>query len=106
MKFSVEKIIERIKSMLSSSELESLGITPQMVSNWKARNNTPKTESLYKIAKYLHVSMEWLLTGEESDNSLPPDIQKTVAKMLTLSPEQREPLNAIIMAQVEFWRNK
>lgn len=99
-------IIKRIKELLTPNELEKLGFSISTVSSWKQHNTIPKTESLYKIAKYLHVSMEWLLTGEESDNSLPPDIQKTVAKMLTLSPEQREPLNAIITAQVEFWRNK
>lgn len=106
MELSSEKIIERIKSLLSSSELESLGITPQMVSNWKARNNIPKTESLYRIAKYLGVSMEYLLTGEKESGALPDDIQKTVSKLLTLTTAQRAPLNAVIASQVEFWRNE
>lgn len=104
MEFSATLLINRIKTLCELKDLQNIGISPQLISNWKSRNSIPKADDLYKIAKFLNVSMEWLLTGENSNNELPPDIQKTVIKLLTLSEKQREPINAIIDGQVEYWK--
>ena len=104
MDFSADLIIKRIKERCELKELEQFDISVQTISNWKTRNSIPRSDDLYKIAKYLNVSMEWLLTGENPNNELPKDIQKSVAKMLTLSETQRESINMIINAQVEFWK--
>lgn len=105
MDFSSDLIIQRIKSICELKELEKLGISPQSISNWKTRNTIPKADDLYKIAKYLNVTMEWLLTGENPNTELPEDIQKSVTKLLTLTEKQREPINVLIDGQVNYWKN-
>ncbi|MBQ0112105.1 MAG: helix-turn-helix transcriptional regulator [Bacteroidales bacterium] len=71
MEFSANDIIERIKSKVSLKELEKIGFTPQNVSNWKTRNTIPRADDLYKIAQYIGVTVEWLLTGEtDKDDSV------------------------------------
>jgi len=105
MEFSAELIINRIKDLCELKELEKISISPQVVSNWKSRNTVPKADDLYRIAKYLNVTMEWLLTGENPNTELPEDIQKSVQKMLTLTEKQREPINVLIDGQVNYWKN-
>ena len=38
--------------------------------NWKTKNSAPSLEHLVKIAKFMDVSLDWLITGKEynSDN--------------------------------------
>lgn len=43
-----------------------LGLSSATVYTWEKRGTTPKAETLQKIAEYLGVSQEYLLTGEES----------------------------------------
>lgn len=106
MEFSAELIINRIKDLCELKELEKINISPQVISNWKSRNSIPKADDLYRIAKYLNVTMEWLLTGENPDTTLPKDIQKSVLKMLTLNEKQRKPINVLITSQVEYWQTE
>ena len=72
------KFIERIEAMgvQRKSISRDLGIPEQTISNWKTRDKAPKSEELFKIAKYLNVSMEWLLTGEERHDEIPADLLK------------------------------
>lgn len=105
MDFSANLMIERIKSKISLKELEHLDINSKKISAWKSRNSYPSSDDLYKIAKYLNVTMEWLLTGENPNTTLPEDIQKSVQKMLTLTEKQREPINVLIDGQVNYWKN-
>ena len=46
---------------------ESTGIKTSSLSGWKAGKFTPKQEKLKKIADYFGVSIEYLMTGEESE---------------------------------------
>ncbi len=44
---------------------EVTGISPSALANYK-KGRIPKSEELYKLAKYFHVTMEELLTGDAS----------------------------------------
>lgn len=44
------------------------GLTTATISNWKAGRYTPKADKLQKIADYFGVSVEYLLTGEETSS--------------------------------------
>lgn len=61
---------ERVESLrklsgLSQGKLEKeLGFSNGSVSKWK--NSTPTPERLQKLAEYFNVSVEYLMTGEES----------------------------------------
>ena len=105
MEFSANLMIERIKSLISLKDLEQFDINTKKISAWKTRNSYPSSDDLYKIAKYLNVTMEWLLTGKNQNTELPEDIQKSVTKMLTLTEKQREPINVLIDGQVNYWKN-
>ena len=83
MEFSATLLINRIKTLCDLKDLQKLGISPQLVSNWKSRNSIPKADDLYKIAiaileeakddKDLHkiisdfVSATAEMTGQEMD---------------------------------------
>lgn len=100
-------MIKRIEFFVPIKTLvEKLGFAQSTIATWKSRNSAPKSDDLYRIAKYLGVSMEYLLTGEKESGALPDDIQKTVSKLLMLTPAQRSPLNAVIASQVEFWKKE
>lgn len=43
-------------------------ITKSTLSDWKSGRCQPKQEKLQKIADFLNVSLEYLMTGEEKDN--------------------------------------
>lgn len=41
--------------------------SPQIYTNWKSRNSIPSADIAVKIAKYLNTTVEFLVTGTESD---------------------------------------
>lgn len=59
--------ILKTKNKKRSALAQYLNITPQSFTDWNKRGNFPKADMLYKIAQYLEVSMEYLITGTHSD---------------------------------------
>lgn len=70
---------EQIMYEIFSKLLQAHGITPYKVSketgvsqstlsDWKRGISTPKQDKLQKIADYLGVSLDYLMTGEEKEN--------------------------------------
>lgn len=97
MELNAIEIIERIKHHLSSKDLEVLGYSPQVITNWKARNTIPRSDDLYRIAKYIGVSMEYLLTGEDKNSELPPD-EIEILKNYRLLDESNKAMIQIMLA--------
>lgn len=61
------------------------GVTQTALSNWKNGRNTPSTQTLQKIADYFGVSIDYLMTGKESDKKEPqlnPKDQKDIENIL------------------------
>lgn len=64
--------IERIEMILEERDQKPyalckyLGINQSSYSTWKARNTPPPVRYVADIAKFLHVTTDYLLTGEES----------------------------------------
>ena len=69
------KIIERIFNILDEKGrkaqdlCELLDLRSSTISSWKTRNTNPPAEYLPAIARYLGVSLDYLMTGEESPAS-------------------------------------
>lgn len=42
-------------------------VTSHSMYDWIRRNTIPAADIVYKIAQYLNTTMEWLLTGKESN---------------------------------------
>lgn len=56
-----------IERNLKLSELaDNLNITRQILYYWKSGRSLPKADILLKIARYFDVSIEYLMTGEDS----------------------------------------
>lgn len=77
-------VYERIESLrnsrgISQGKLEKeLGFSNGSISKWK--NGTPKPERLQKLAEYFGVTMEYLMTGEEKEDSQEYYLNEETAK--------------------------
>lgn len=49
---------------------DSLKITPATVSGWNKPNRNPSSEYIVAIAKFLHVPIYYLLTGEDDSEAI------------------------------------
>ena len=82
------------------------GITTATISNWKAGRYVPKADKMKKIADYFDVTVEYLMTGEESkDYSAELSSVETLAAHFDgedLSEEEMEE----IMKYVEFVKSR
>lgn len=96
MDFQITDIIERIKKYTRLKDLEQIGMLPTLFSNWKIRNTIPRSDDLYKISKFIGVSMEYLLTGEDTPDNLSTNEKILFEKISKLSPEQQNALRIII----------
>lgn len=59
------------KHVKDADVARNTGIPKSTFSDWKSGKSTPKQDKLKKIAKYLEVSLEFLMTG--SDNKYSDD---------------------------------
>lgn len=85
---------ERIDELLKTKKLtqkdlcQGIGLASvQTYSNWKLRNSIPAADIAFKIAQYLNTTVEYLLTGSES-NILAEEnatLKETLAKINELS---------------------
>lgn len=92
------------KGILKADLLRDLNLNSGIISNWKARGNLPSVDVVIAIAKYFGVSVNFLLTNE--DTEIDDDIILVIAKLSQLSKEEREPIVEIINNQVDFWLKK
>lgn len=68
------EIIERISLLLTEREKTAydlckiIGVQQSTMSTWRSRKKNPPAELLPDIARYLGVSLDYLLTGEENSS--------------------------------------
>jgi transcriptional regulator with XRE-family HTH domain len=71
MEISGKAITERIDSVLKEKNLkrkavaDAVGISLQPFTSWTNRGSIPAADTAIKIARFLGVSVEWLVTGED-----------------------------------------
>ena len=72
--YVMNDLYTRIDTLLKERRLtqkdlsEYLGLSSvQRYANWKQRNTMPAADTALKIAQYLGISVEYLLTGTEKD---------------------------------------
>lgn len=70
-------ICERLFMLLEQSQDKSaadlcrvLGVNTSQTTNWKQRNTDPPAKYLMAICEYLGVSVEYLLTGQETSEDI------------------------------------
>ncbi len=68
------------------------GVTQTALSNWKSGRSTPTTKTLQKIADYFGVTIDYLMTGKESDfpkgKILTPKDERDIEKILDQTRDQ------------------
>ena len=68
-----EMFVSRINNLLEQHDksktqfYQDLGLPNNALTKWKY-NSVPNAETALNVAKYLHTTVEYLLTGEESDS--------------------------------------
>lgn len=103
------EFVERVDFLLKQrgetrvNIVNTLNIAKNSFNNWHTNGNIPPGNILYEIAKYLDVSMEFLLTGTESGCKTDDDITESVMKLKRLTQEQRKPVIELIKNQCDYW---
>lgn len=65
-------IVRRIDDLCNSHSIyryqlaEAIGINPSTIAVWSIRNSVPSADIAIAIARYFRVSVEWLITGEDT----------------------------------------
>lgn len=102
-------IVVRIDALLKQRKetrkilADVIGKNHQVFVDWKNRDISPTAIDLYKMAKHLGVTYDYLLLGKR--DQFPDDIAFTIAKLQTLTEEQRKPIIALIESQVDYWKD-
>lgn len=63
-----EKLLE-YKGVTAYQVCRATGLTTASISNWKAGRYTPKTDKMQKIADFFGVSIEYLMTGRDTEKT-------------------------------------
>lgn len=101
--------IERITKILDDRKisknkmLTDLGLAKNSFNNWVSRGTSPSIEAMRKIANYLCVSVDYLLTGTEKET--PPTDEQWERDLINdvsgLSPERRKQVKDFVAFQVQ-----
>ena len=100
------QIVERIDKSLHSKALTrvqlapQVGITPATISAWNTRGTIPAADVAIKIADFLGVSVEWLITGHDPEG-LTEDDRKILDMYHLLDERDREDVLGIIEGKLE-----
>lgn len=81
------------KNLKKSDLSKSIGLPDQTVRNWFGRESIPAADVCFKVAKYLGVTMEYLITGESEE---PKAFDPLIAKIQKLTPEQKEDIEDLV----------
>ncbi len=73
----IDELLEK-KGLKRADLCRGTGINESTIRNW-IRGTAPQVEPIYKIAKFLDVSMEWLVAGTAPD-SLSPEEKELLRK--------------------------
>lgn len=102
-----QKLLDE-KKLKNSDVSRATGVSNMTLSDWKRGKTTPKTETMRKIASFLGVSVEYLMTGEEKrfsaemadlDTKLifaSAETKEYMLKLMDLSDDDRKTIFAMI----------
>lgn len=94
----VERIDQKLKekNLKRAAMLEDIGVDISLMTAWKKRGTIPSGAVCLKIAKYLGVSAEWLISGEETKDYIPAEEKKRLSMLRELTPEQRHTIDVLL----------
>lgn len=72
-------------------------ISRTSISNWSNLRTAPSVHTILKIASFLEVSVEYLLTGEEKKiGDIPEDVLTMAYEIMTLDKIDRDEMQVIL----------
>ena len=82
---------------------KEIGIAHGSICRWDT--NRPKIDSVYAVAQYFGVTMEYLLTGEEKQaaqkDDLPPDVRVFIDYLRQLPEQTRAAVLPVLLAGLQ-----
>ncbi len=63
-----ERLGQAVGTTQTGKIADFFGVSPSLVSDWKAERARPGIDELLKAAKFGNTTIEWLLTGDEFEN--------------------------------------
>lgn len=81
-----------LRGVKDADVVRATGITKSTFSDWKSGRSEPKKEKLQKIADFFDVSLEYLMTGEDSNTETPyyiNDDAREMAQFMFENPEYK-----------------
>ena len=88
----------KLRNIPAGTVCSDCGLSQGIHSKWK--DSVPKSDAIIKIAKYLNVSIDYLLTGK--DVSIPTEYQSLISSYEQLSNNNKQLLNCIISSMIEI----
>ncbi len=100
--------IDRLEAVLAEKKVtktelaEVLKIRRPTLSEWKKNGVIPPADIMLKIAEYLNVSVEWLVTGKEKEkDAISQEETKVLEYYKQLSQEQKEMVLTLLETQTK-----
>lgn len=102
-----QKLLDE-KKLKNSDVSRATGISNMTLSDWKRGKTKPKTDTMQKIANFLEVSVDYLMTGKETEftiemaerdlalSNMNERMKEYALKMASLSKENQELLMQMI----------
>lgn len=96
------EIVKRIDFALEKKGLKRVSLARAIetrestITSWSTRGSIPAADTAIRIAQFLGVSVEWLITGEDPDN-LTPDERQLLDKYRIIDERDKESL--LLIAQ-------
>lgn len=95
----VDRIDEKLKekNLKRQAMYDDLQLNHSAITAWKKRNTIPAADICLKIANYLNVSVEWLITGKEKTApQYTQEEEKIVRQYKDLTPEQKHSVQILL----------
>lgn len=86
--YEIYQILLDEKGLKNADVARATGISNMTLSDWKRGKSVPKSDKMRKIAEYLNVSVDYLMTGK--DGAFTKEIAETDAKLLFINKEIKE----------------
>ena len=92
--------VDRIKELLKQKNIQkndfynALELPNNSTTNWGKKHQIPNVETVLKIAKYLNVSVEYLIEG--NDTEIPQKIISTARDIYNLPTEYQKIVLSIV----------
>ena len=83
--YEIYQILLDQKGLKNADVARATGISNMTLSDWKRGKSVPKSDKMRKIAEYLNVSVDYLMTGK--DGVFTKEIAETDAKLLFMNKE-------------------